>query len=358
MPSIKSYAVRDLILSGQMDSSALETFLGNPINVPIFLEICNSTYVFDPLSNYASALGVILASATARTLILSSPEALRSLANSPDATSTLIKTTNGALLFAGVLRDMTGAKFSHWRNYANNYQVVKLLVNASGSKLKRQIFLSSGTWTAPGTPPLAQSGMIWGGGAGGNGAGGTNNNGGATSFGTETAQPGQQNGNGGGTTTNGGWINFTDTDIMNAPFQVVNASNIGGSGGSDPSGASLSAGDGGDGLPGSGGGAGFANPNTNGRAGRNYCGGGGGGIRNAGGSGSSQPAAPANSGSGGGGLVSTSNSGARGGGGGEIKAFNLDVPFATNKTVTIGIGGVSSTCNGGSGGAITYWLEA
>ncbi len=347
--------MRTALLSGQYTAGTFETALATTANAGYFTELCNTYGSADILVNSSTALPVIVGSSTARTIATNAPTFLRACANSSYATEQLVTTTNGANLFALVLRDNTGGKFSHWRDITTNYNRIKSWVNASGSKLKSQTFTSSGTWTKP-TTLLAMSIFAvagggkgsqddYGGGAGGGeiecvnvasgslpgsnqtvtiGAGSTStaSSGGDTTVGTLiTASGGGSTsttaaGVGGGTTANGGYLAFTEWKTpLTAAFQCVNAAQKGGNG---ASGAASTWTPGSDGLPGTGG-----NPAYNATAlvlstgGKAYGGGGGSGENGS----SAGGAAAANTGGGGGG-----GTGAAGG-------------------------------NGGSGIAVIYWLE-
>jgi hypothetical protein len=361
VPSLIAYKARDLILSESIDSAGLELFLSDSSQRAAFMDICSSLYAFEPLANHTDPLDILLGSNTARNLVFNSPAALQALANSPSGTELLVKSSNGVAFFASILRDKAGNRFAYWRDSQKNYNTLKNLVNRVDTKIKRQIFIANGTWTAPGSAVLALSGSIWAGGAGGSGNSGTPANGGNSTFMSITANGGGRP-VGGGTTTGGGYKKFTDLDLFDAVFQLYDCSQQGGDGGNSPNYSAfplMPGGNGGDGFPESGGRGFTANPNIGGTSGGWFGGGGGGGVQNYSGALISPSAPPANSGAGGGAYQFNGSVGP-GGGGGEIKSFNLDVTPNSNQSIVIGAGGVGggSAQAGAAGGCAIHWLEA
>lgn len=342
MPSLGSINLRTDLLEGDYSAATFNTALTDPTIAAQFTELVNSYVSAETLANSTVALPVILGSANARTIAANGPAFLRACANSGYATHQLVTTVNGANLFALVLKDTTGHRFSHWRNISANYQRLKTYVNATGSLLRRQIFTTSGTWTLPATlramSIFAVGGgggsqaydVLDGGGGGGEivcvnvvalpntdqmvtiGAGGGISTysglpGGNTSVGTLINAIGGNGGTniggaGGGTTKNGGYKSFTDwEDPLDAVFQCVSASQKGGTGGNYGNGIGQA---GGDGLPGTGGRPGFSAPQTSAQPGRRFGGGGGGqGVEVSG------VSASANSGAGAGAGASNGGSG-------------------------------------------------
>lgn len=359
MPSSEAITLRAGLLSGDIDGTELQSRLTTESSqLAAFTELCNARGSFEAIANSSTALPEVLASAAARSVAVASPVALRVMASSTYATGQLVTTANGALLFAEVLKDTTGGRYSHWRNIAVNYTRLKSYVNAAGSKLKRQLFTGSGTWTAPATT-LAWSAFAGGAGGGGgiDGSGGGGGGGGALvtvnfassipstnqsvtipsggtadsatqassttigsivtavgGFGSTTTAAGA----GGGTTAGGGYLAMSDIDVNNAAWQAINATQAGGAGGAGNIVANVLGAAGSDGFPRTGGAPGFVTPNTLSQPGTAFGGGGGGACDTAGITGNS---AAANSCAGG--------SGAR----------------------TSGAG------TGGSGYAVIYWLE-
>lgn len=360
MPSFGSINLRTDLLEGDYSAATFNTALTDPTIAAQFTELVNSYVSAETLANSTVALPVILGSANARTIAANGPAFLRACANSGYATHQLVTTVNGADLFALVLTDTTGHRFSHWRNISANYNRLKMYVNATGSRLRRQIFTTSGTWTLPNTLRAMSifavgggggSRNFWAAGAGGGGeivclnvvelpntdqmvtigaggVGGTSGSpGGNTSVGTLINAIGGNGsggssigGAGGGTTTNGGYKSFTDwEDPLDAVFQCVSASQKGGAGGNH----GFDIGQAGeDGLPGTGGRPGFTTPSTGAQPGRRFGGGGGG-------TGSTRPGYGFD-GVSTGGVSAAANSGA-------------------------GAGGRSAS--GGSGIVVIYWLE-
>lgn len=357
MPSISALQMRTALLSGTYTAVTFQTALATAANSAAFTELANSYGSAEMLVNSTTAFPVIAGSSTARTIATNAPAFLRACANSGYATEQLVTTADGAELFGIVLRDATGSRFSHWRNFTNNYNLIKSFVNKSGSKLKSQTFTSTGPWTAPasikamsifgvggGASGVASSSGGRGGGGGEIeclnvpfaslpstnqtvtiGAGGTAGSlgiGGNTTVGALFTASGATWGGssiGGGSTTNGGYINFTDwEEPFTAAFQCFTASQQGGSSSSEAS--TTLGGAGGDGLPGSGGNPSYDSVGAT--AGRAYGGAGGTAASTSSSSGS---AAAANTGGGGGGSDS-----------GGVPTYGQ---------------------NGGSGIVVIYWLE-
>ena len=360
MPSILALNMRTALLSGSYTAVTFETALATATNAAAFTELVNIYTSSEMLVNSTTAFPVIIGSSTARTISSNGQAFLRACANSGYATEQLVTTANGAALFGIVLRDNSGSRFRHWRDYTANYNRIKGFVNKSGSKLKSQVFTSTAVWS-PTFPLQAMSIFGVGGGSsgyrdtlGGVGGGGgeiecinidqgslpsvnqtvTIGSGGvfaspqgvATTVGSLfTASGGILNfapvgGVGGGSTTNGGYINFTDWENpLTAAFQCFSASQQGGNGGAAVN-AILGL-PGKDGLPGSGGNPSYGTTSGEQAAGGRAYGGGGG---SAGGTSTTSGAADANTGGGGGGSD----------------------------------GAAAVAANGGSGIAVIYWLEA
>lgn len=364
MPSLTAIGLRTALLSGTYTAGTFETALATASTAAAFVELVNTYGSSEILVNSTVAFPVIAGSSTARTISSNAPSFLRACANSSYATEQLVTTTDGAALFGIVLRDATGGKFSHWRDISVNYSRIKAWVNATGSKLKRQIFTSTGPWTKP-TTLYAMSifavgggslgGYIGAGGAAGGsggeiecvniafaslpaanqtvtiGSGGTTGtpNGGNTTVGSLITASGATSPGysstptaGGGTTASGGYAAFTDWEApLFAAWQCVNASQQGGSGGAG-NGSGITVGlPGADGLPGTGGNPGYGTPTTAPKSGSAYGGGGG----SAADVGATTPvAAAANSGAGGGGYDFTSPSAGSAGGSGIAVIYWLE----------------------------------
>lgn len=349
MPNARAYRLRDRLLNADIDAASLQTLLNtSPDDYSAFCQLSQTLYAFEPLANIANGFSAVAGSAIARGLVIASPDALRALANSDYATEQLCKSADAVLILAEILKDITGERFSHWFEYDYNYQRIKQWVNAYGSKLKRQVFNSSGTWTAPASVlAWSASGVGSGGGgqnnAGGGGGGGGGEiktlnkntsipssnlsitipnggtsgfpgvNGSATTIGAELSAAGGSGGGapgggGGGTTTGNGWRDITELDLINAPWQCRTVSQKGGNGG-DPGGMGAN---GKDGFPNTGGLGSFDNPATASTSGSGYGGGGGGGPLISGTSPSAAPAPPANTGAGGAGGDGVARGGASG----------------------------------------------
>ena len=222
------------LVSGDMDSTELQTFLGTSSNLLEFISLLDTIQYCRIAFEKSTSRNTIFGSALAKAELFSKEIPLFVIASSDVITEAIVADKT----FYDAYR----------RNY-KNYQRLKSFVNVSGSKLKRVEFLSSGTFTIPGTGLAALSiagvgdgGDSYSGPLGDAGAGGdvatkklltglptsnvTVTVGGATStFGSILTVTKGANGTsfgvgvGGGTTSGGGLPNISDTDILNAALQ-------------------------------------------------------------------------------------------------------------------------------------------
>jgi len=359
--TITSLTLKNSLLQGSYNAASLQTALGTASTLAALRELLNNRAACDQLFANATSANAILGAALAQTEVSNSETALRALAGSTLGTERLCR--DGAALLGTILNDTNRSRW--WLEHAAAYARLKSQVNASGSKLKRQVFTSSGTWTKPATLHAISVALIGGGAGGGGGdtsattesgggggggeaktgiltagsmgatetvtcgaaaAGGTGGAGSnpgtagnTSSFGAHLSAAGGAAGGagstglggaGGGSTTNGGRAAMTDVDIQNAAWQAITAGQKGGDGGD-----SAVAGTGRDGGPGltlDGYGQG-AHSSTNTRALAGTYGGGGGAGDNTGTSGT--PTAGTYGGGGAGGNTTGGSTGGTSGAG-------------------------------------------
>lgn len=386
LPKTNSFYLN--LISGVYDATSanyggttLETYLtANAQNLAIFSDMLGDRQLAGVVFSLETAFKSILASATGWAAVLASDVALSVIAASGWATARLCQ--EGQRL-AGIFDYTAPTRINHWLNNAFNRANLAAMVNAAGSKLKRQVFTGNGTWTKPttlyaisllligggggGGRPAASSGAGGGGGGqilsyilttlptgngtvtiGTSGAGrissaGAGTAGGNTSFAASSISTLTANGGTGGASGAGGaggtggtagdssnYLAITDLDFENAIFQCRRVSLVGGVGGAGAPSSNTSGLDGGDCLPntgGAGGGIISGSLSDGGSGGRKYSGGGGGGAYSSAGTAAV-------------GYSSIATSYGAGGGGG-----------ATNG---------SSSQNGGNGAVglcVVYWVE-
>jgi len=268
--------------TGALNASTLQTALGNSDTLWEFTQLIATPYWATIVLESSTSFDSIFGSALAKAKLFSHSIPLRIIASSDLITQNLLSDADKAVnLFSN--KTLFEA---YLRNY-NNYQRLKSFINVAGSKLKRVEFLSSGTFTIPGTGLKAMSiagvgngsygynGPIGNGGAGGEYASKKLLTGLPTSNVTVTIQAMSNSyplnntfgsilsvsngesadnfgpGIGGGVTTNGGKTNISDPDIQNAVLQFYDLTVQGGAGGVN---SSITNGKGGDGIFGKGGG--------------------------------------------------------------------------------------------------------
>lgn len=252
-------SLKRALMADVYDGAALETLLAVDGSLADYTELINSYSESIYLAGSVHALDAIVNSSTAWEMWLESWIARLAIASSDFGTWYVCQ--DGAALVP-FLESNTLLK--GWLLYPENLRRIQNQVNATGSKLKRQVFTSSGTWTMPATV-LAQSAMIIGGGSGGNyqygggggemktenfsslstgnesvgvGSGGSaqssssQSNGSASSFKSVSAAGGSGTA-GGGTTTGNGYKDMTDWENpTNAFWQAATVSQQGNNGGS------------------------------------------------------------------------------------------------------------------------------
>lgn len=175
------------LLAGTLSGSELETALTT--NASAYLgpwrEILKTTEL-NALLNSPTALAAIFASETAFDALLNSGDSGYALAASDSATLLISNTSAAAKTVV-----TNSAYLDFWWTVPANKTRLQNRINASGSKLKRQVWTSSGTWTAPGAPIVALSVFAVGkggdGGVGGWDGGSTTGQPGAGGSGAESA---------------------------------------------------------------------------------------------------------------------------------------------------------------------------
>jgi hypothetical protein len=344
--SVTGAILEQKLLGGAISSSQLETELADTLNLGAFRKLINIWENRQILLQTPEALNAMFGSNYARESLFLYDEIMIDIAQSTVATDYL--TRSGAALLE--LFENTTA-FNYYRNTAANYSILKSFVNGANSKLKRNIFTTSGTFTPAGTLLGMVMAGVAGGGNGATGAPATNEAGGGGSGGEfkiikltsglpssgqsvtvgnaglvttlgalYSAAAGNSAANGAstagatsGTTTGGGIPSITDIDLSNAVWQTTNCSVAGGAGGVGGNGTNSPSGAGNGtigtaGASGTGGTAGTFGASVGG-AGTGFSSGGGGGGGNFAGTAGS---ATANTGCGGGGTVNGSTAGAGG----------------------------------------------
>lgn len=136
--------IAQLLLGNKITSSELETKLSTD---PGFLGAWKSllkTGAVKGLLASTVAFGIILSSETAFANLLDISG--RELASSDSATEAI---SNNSIAIKTVVTNT--AYLNLWQNVSANKARLQARVNATGSKLKRAIFSSSGTWTKPAT---------------------------------------------------------------------------------------------------------------------------------------------------------------------------------------------------------------
>lgn len=163
MAFMRAQHIAHLLLGGYIDSTALETALTTNdqfagawkrlLRSGTAKALIASPASFDIIAGSATAFGQLLELSGAQ--LAASDSATEAISNNSTAIKTVV--TNSTYL-------------NLWNNVSANKTRLQARINASGSKLKRQEWTSSGTWTAPGTPIVALS--IFAVGGGGTGASG------------------------------------------------------------------------------------------------------------------------------------------------------------------------------------------
>ncbi len=344
--SVTGAILEQKLLGGGITASQLETELADSLSLGAFRKLINIGENRQILLQTPGALTAMFGSNYARESLFLYDEIMIDIAQSTIATDYL--TRSGAALLE-LFENSTA--FAYYRNTAANYTLLKSFVNGANSKLKRDIFTTSGTFTPAGTLLGLVMAGVAGGGNGATGAPATNQAGGGGSGGEfriikltsglpssgqsvtvgnagltttlgslYTATAGNSAANGAstagataGTTSGGGTASITDTDLVNAVWQTTNCSVAGGAGGVGGNGTNSPSGSGNGtagtaGASGAGGTAGAFGASAGG-AGSGFGSGGGGGGGNFVGNGG---AATVNTGSGGGGCVNGSTAGAGG----------------------------------------------
>jgi hypothetical protein len=265
--------------------------------------------------------------------LIGNSSAFSSVASNSTATAELFKSTVAAAVVLG-----NSGYYNVYKGTPANYTILKNQVNATGSKLKRQVVTASGTWNLPTNGVNMMAAMLIG--PGGNGGPGNQGGGGAggavnlqiltgsnvptgnitvlvpvigsgagsqTVFGSFSATAGGNGASGGiagvgtGSTTNGGSSNITDTDVLNSAWQLSSLTIAGvNGGGASAAGTASFAGSGGAGAA------------AGGSAATNIAAGGGGGGTSVGNGTSATTSAYGAGGGGGGSASGTAGSGGPG----------------------------------------------
>ena len=275
-----------LLLGGGITSNELETELANAGAFGYFSIMMSFAQVRDNILGNNDALDAIFGSELAFSAMLQNPSILASIAED-DTLTARVSDTKSAIL--AVVKNPLYIRA--WSDVPANNTRMKNRVNASGSKLKRDTFTTSGSWSIPAGLVALFTTLTGGGGNGGDGFFGSNVTGGGgggaaelagelfvdgtlpvssiaytvgtpavqSAWGALIADPGGNGGNiggtGGGADTNGGATQVSDFDLDNAFWPGFDSfSAQGGDGGTCPPGGAPNVGD--NGFDGTGGGIG------------------------------------------------------------------------------------------------------
>jgi hypothetical protein len=251
--------VKDIV-NGVYTSGQLTTALTDLNNKWDFIRALNMPFYSRILFDDTTALSLLFASTGAKALLLASSKALDVMASSEVATKTIF---SDKALAKDILTNQYG--FNAYRNNNDNYKRLKRQVNASGSKLKQNVYTSAGAnslsvtgLTVYSTAMLGGGSYVFSSGTGYSGAGaellakmevinltttitltvgaagysgslsGVDSTISASGLTTVTANGGDATGGGGGgTTTNNGYLSMSDTNLL-APWQFASITNKGG----------------------------------------------------------------------------------------------------------------------------------
>jgi hypothetical protein len=379
--SLRGLRLENELLSGALNAAQLEARLADPLWLGPYEKMIRSKGTVKELADDPTAAAAILGSDKASNSVVGFTFAKNYFLSNANAYASLLKSDAG---MAKYLAYLVGADYTQFANCANligngtvfpqiaasatataelfkntvpskivltnssyyntykgtpaNYTILKNQVNATGSKLKRQLITASGTWTPPTNGMSIMTVVVIG--PGGNGGPGTQGGGGAggavtfvnlqtglptgavtvlipvlgsgagsqTQFGSiASANAGGNGASGGiagvgtGATTNGGSSSITDTDIVNSAWQLNSLTNVGANGGGASTNGSAS-------FAGNGGTGGAAG----GSAATNIAAGGGGGGTSVGNGTSATSSAYGAGGGGGGSATGTAGSGGPG----------------------------------------------
>lgn len=159
--SLKGLSLNLLLLGGGITSSQLESELSTPSTLGAFRKMLSISSVRKQLLIDTSILNIIFNSEKALTTLLSDENALNLIGSSDTLVASITQST--AALKAIINSDSI---FLAIKNNSTFYTKLQNRVNASSSKLKRQIFTTNGTFTIPGTGLAACTAFLQGGGGG------------------------------------------------------------------------------------------------------------------------------------------------------------------------------------------------
>jgi len=373
--SLRALRLANNLLSGALNSTTLQTRLGTASEVAAFALLCESA-TFEAIAQDAAAMAAVAGSALASDVLVGSYKGMLRASASPVAMAQLGTSQtflNKAVLVGVTIETLLASPYAHTQilMVPANLTKLKSAVTTAGanSKLKRQFFTASGTWSVPGgfrkgvvlmsgdggNSPSQSTAISKGGGGGGQWKASpftatpntsmTVTKSGSAVFAGITALAGAaanngSGGPGGGSTQTrvGSHADIPDYDMDSLPWIGVTLNLPGGTGGATT--ASTSGG-------GGGGGGGGGNGAASASAGTRYGGGGGGGKDLAGTVGSNDNGGAGAGGGGGGGGGGTAGAAGRTGGGSSTTG---QTTTATAAAGSVGTGGAGSTGYGGGGG--------
>jgi hypothetical protein len=175
------FQIRNNILNGTYNAGTLQTFLGTAANMAAFRILMNDRASVLSMMENSTAFATITGSALALDVFINSSQAMKAAGSSETITRYI---TESSAVCEAVLSNITG--YSTYQYNLEYKARIQRRVNATGSKLKREVFYADGTFTIPGGGLAAMAIGMSGGGAGGNDntAGSGARPGGAAQFGT------------------------------------------------------------------------------------------------------------------------------------------------------------------------------
>ena len=180
--SLLGLELRQLVLDENISSGTLETRLTSAVG---------NLGAFRALMGIRSSVKMFLGSSPSLTIMAGSNKAMEVIAQSPEAMEVFAANDNATEIFsnnAKSAKQITNniISFNAYFSISTNYARLQARVNASGSKLKRQIFNSTSTFSFGALESLCVM-CIGGGGTGGNADTGGADAGGAGGSGGEFA---------------------------------------------------------------------------------------------------------------------------------------------------------------------------
>lgn len=144
--SLKAFHYQKLLLSNAINSATLESQLAAADNLASFRILLSNRSIVISITENVTALNIILGSAIAKAAFLETSIAFEFIADSPKAIKNICTSKD---ILVKVFDNNDRSIYQLIKNNPVGYAALKRQVNASGSKLKKYIFLASGTLTPP-----------------------------------------------------------------------------------------------------------------------------------------------------------------------------------------------------------------